>query len=230
VSRRVAAVLARPPLPSGAPPGVDPARYAAALLEDTYEVLAGLAHCETAVVAYPSSYADAARAVVWPGTPVLTVPDPAAGVGPGRSVVTRDGATAAHDADDGAVLVAAIAAVGGLGAEDVVIVAADAPDLPGLMVGKLFSALTGARAAVCPAADGGLVALGVRLPIPDWLRGSGAGLDTEDAVQRVQAAVPDRKAVVVTPGWHRVRRPHDITRLDPGLEGWEATRAILSGH
>lgn len=213
MSRRVAAVLARPLPPSTAPPGIDPARYAAALLEDTYEVLAGLAHCETAVVACPPSYADAARAVVWPGTPILTVDD-----------------APSAELADGGVLLAAIDAVGGLGAEDVVVVAADAPDLPGLMVGKLFSALTSAQAAVCPAADGGLVAFGVRLPTPEWLRVAGVELDTADAVARVQAAAPDRRVVTVTAGWHRVRRPHDITRLDPGLEGWEATRAVLSGH
>lgn len=207
MSRRVAAVLARPPPPSAAPPGVDPARYAAALLEDTYEVLAGLAHCEAAVVACPPAYADVARAVVWPGTPVLSVEDAAGGV-----------------------LVAAIDAVGTTGADDVVLVAADAADLPGLMVGKLFSALTGASAAACPAADGGLVAVGVRLPVPNWLREAEIDLDTDDAVARLQAAAPDRREVVVTPGWHRMRRPADIARLDPGLEGWEATRAVLSGR
>jgi glycosyltransferase A (GT-A) superfamily protein (DUF2064 family) len=213
VSRRVAAVLARPLPPSIAPPGIDPVRYAAALLEDTYEVLAGLAHCETAVVACPPSYADAARAVVWPGTPIATVDD-AAGAEPGH----------------GGVLVAAIQAVGALGAEDVVLVVPDAPDLPGLMVGKLFSALTGAQAAVCPAADGGLVALGVRLPVPDWLGEAAVDFDADDAVERVRSAAPDRRAVVVTPGWHRMRRPADVARLDPGLEGWEATRGVLSGH
>jgi len=221
VSRRVAAVLARPVPPSAAPPGIDPARYAAALLEDTYEVLAGLAHCEAAVVACPPSYADAARAVVWPGTPVATVDD-SAGAEPADSA----DAEPAHSA----VLVAAIEAVGALGADDVVLLAPDAPDLPGLMVGKLFSALTGAQAAVCPAADGGLVAVGVRLPVPDWLRIAGLDLDSLDAVERVQAAAPDRRAVVVTPGWHRMRRPADVARLDPGLEGWDATRGVLSGH
>jgi hypothetical protein len=33
--------------------------------------------------------------------------------------------------------------------------------------------------------------------------------------------------VATTPGWHRVRTSADLDRLDPGLEGWENTRAVL---
>lgn len=207
MTERLAVVLARPPSAALAPPGIDGDVYATALLEDTYEVLAGLAHCATAVVACPPSYGEAARAVVWPGTPVLTVEVP-----------------------DGGLPVAAIEAVAALGAADLVVVAGDAPDLPGLMVGKLFSALTGASVAVCPAADGGLVALGVRLPVPDWLRAAAVDLDAPDALASLQAAAPQSRAIVVTPGWHRIRQPLDVTRLDPGLEGWAATRALLAGH
>jgi hypothetical protein len=32
------------------------------------------------------------------------------------------------------------------------------------------------------------------------------------------------------PGWHRLRTPDDLRLLDPGLEGWENTRALLEGH
>jgi hypothetical protein len=34
--------------------------------------------------------------------------------------------------------------------------------------------------------------------------------------------------IATAPGWHRLRTPADLTRLDPGLEGWDNTRALLS--
>jgi hypothetical protein len=58
---------------------------------------------------------------------------------------------------------------------------------------------------------------------------TGAGLDAADAVQRLRAAAPRRTAVAIGPGWHRVRSADDLASLDPGLEGWEVTRAALSG-
>jgi len=35
--------------------------------------------------------------------------------------------------------------------------------------------------------------------------------------------------VQVVPGWRRQRGPADLAALDPGLEGWEATRRLLLG-
>jgi hypothetical protein len=35
--------------------------------------------------------------------------------------------------------------------------------------------------------------------------------------------------VAVTAGWHRLTGPEGLRRLDPGLEGWAATRALLGG-
>ncbi|WP_284454825.1 hypothetical protein [Actinomadura madurae] len=32
------------------------------------------------------------------------------------------------------------------------------------------------------------------------------------------------------PAWHRLRTLDDLRLLDPGLEGWENTRALLEGH
>ena len=93
------------------------------------------------------------------------------------------------------------------------LVAADAPDLPVLLLATLFSALEGAPAAVAPADGGGLVAVAVRLP---WMR----PLALADAPP----------GAVVSSGWRRVRAPADLERLDPGLEGWEATRAHLTGR
>ena len=114
-----------------------------------------------------------------------------------------------------------------LGADSVAVVAGDAPDLPGLLIGKLFRALSPADAAVCPAAGGGLVALAIKLPRPVWL--PDVDLDEDDALERLRAAAPRRHAVGLAPGWHRLRTPVDVHRLDPGLEGWEATRRLLSG-
>jgi hypothetical protein len=54
------------------------------------------------------------------------------------------------------------------------------------------------------------------------------GLDTPDALARLAASAVDPAALSVGPGWHRVRGPADATRLDPGLEGWPATRALLA--
>ena len=75
----------------------------------------------------------------------------------------------------------------------------------------------------------GLVALASRLPAPAWLANLAVDLDTPDAVTRLRAVAP-RRELVVAPAWHRLRTPADLAALDPGLEGWEATRALLSGH
>jgi hypothetical protein len=41
---------------------------------------------------------------------------------------------------------------------------------------------------------------------------------------------PNRRLVAITPDWHRLRRPEAVHRLDPGLEGWEQTRYLLTGR
>jgi glycosyltransferase A (GT-A) superfamily protein (DUF2064 family) len=200
-------VLARPGPAGAAPPGVDPERFRLALLEDTYEVLAGLALVRAAVVRHPDDRADLA-ALTWPGTPMPEV---------ARSTEAGE-------------LRAAIDALATLGATEAVVVAPDAPDLPSLLLGKLFRGLGSAGISVCPAEGGGLVALAARAPAPDWLAAAQVGLDTADAVARLRAAAPTRRSVSVGPGWHRLRAAADIARLDPGLEGWEATRLLLSGQ
>lgn len=177
------------------------------MVEDTADLLGELAHCEAAVVASPPAYADELRSLLWRSTPLLTV---AAG----------DSAATTH---------AALAALHTMGADEAVLLAADAPDLPGLLVGKLFSALTSADVAVCPA-DSGLVALGARLPLAQWAVAAGVGLDTAQAHGLLAAAAPRPDALVVVSGWHRLRAPADIAALDYGLEGWDATRALLGGY
>lgn len=193
---RFAAVLASPG--AAGPPGTDPEEYRLALLEDTYEVVAGLEFV-TPVLALTGPD-PAAEAITWPGTPILRVA--------GLSDLLR--------------------ALGERGAEQAVVVAPDAPDLPSLLLGKLFRALGSGRVVVCPAENGGLVALGARLPAPGWL--DGIDLDTPGAPARLRAAAGEPGAVRSAPGWHRLRGPADLARLDPGLEGWDNTRALLSGR
>lgn len=178
-----------------------------AMTEDVVEVVSGLAVVEPVLALRPSDppgWAD----VVWPGTPVLTV------AGGGLRVLAA---------------LAADGAVGDAGGTHAAVVAGDAPDLPGLLLGKLFRALGSAEVAVCPAEGGGLVALAARLPTPRWLDPPLADLDAADVLHHLAAAAPTRRAVSVGPGWRRVRVRADLARLDHGLEGWEETRAVLSG-
>jgi hypothetical protein len=183
------------------PPGIDPAEFGLALLEDTYEVAAGLDLVTPALVAAPPVPPEL-ETIIWPGTPIV----PAEGL--------AEAFTRLHD----------------LGAEQAAIIAADAPDLPPLLIGKLFRALSHAPAAACSAGSG-LVALAVWLPLQDWLRTALAtvDLDTPDAFARLRAAAPHPGLVQSGPGWHRLRRPADVALLDPGLEGWDNTRVLLGG-
>ncbi|MDN3352789.1 DUF2064 domain-containing protein [Actinomadura sp. DC4] len=179
------------------PPGADPAEFRLAVIEDTYEVVAGLEFV-TPVLALTDDDDDAAS-ITWPGT----------------EIVRTDGLRALLDA------------LTGLGADQAAVVAHDAPDLPPLLLGKLFRALGGGEVAICPAKDGGLVALAARLPAAPWI--GEIDLDTEDAPSRLRAAAGRPGAVRSGPGWHRLRTPRDLTRLDPGLEGWDNTRILLGG-
>jgi 2-phospho-L-lactate guanylyltransferase (CobY/MobA/RfbA family) len=112
----------------------------------------------------------------------------------------------------------------------VAVVVADVPDLPVLLLGKLFSALAGPRGAgvaACPAEGGGLVAVAAMLPLSGWLRQASLRFDAPDAMDALRAAAPMIE-LSVGPGWHRIRGEADLARLDPGLEGWEATRSYLT--
>jgi Uncharacterized protein conserved in bacteria (DUF2064) len=233
-AQRLVAVLATPS--AAPPPGVSPEAYAAALLEDVCDLVATMAGVGVLLAACPAAHADVVADAAWPGTRVLGVdvarPEERA-VAVLDAVAThsrRRSRSARRDADrpDGAGRDTAGDgdAVGGI---EVVVLAGDAPDLPPLLVAKMFAAFDKADVAVCPCEGGGLVALGVRLPTPGWLRAADVSLDTPDAVARLAAAAPRRRALAIGPGWRRMRRPEDTRRLDPGLEGWEATRALLSG-
>lgn len=181
-----------------APPGIDPPAWRAALAEDVVDLIATLARVEPAI-AVPAGERALAEAVAWPGTPVYEL---------ATGTVT-----------------AALAAATTAGYEQAAVVAGDAPDLPGLVLGKLLRPLGSRPLAVAPAQAGGLLGVAARLPAPDWL--PEVDLDTDPAL--ITAAAPRRGDVAVTPSWRRLRGPADLATLDRGLEGWEATRALLDG-
>lgn len=195
-ARRVAAVLVADATAAAAPPGVDPEEFRIAAAEDTYEVVAGLEHVQPVIL---HTGVEGVAEIAWPDTPVIRLP----GTGP----LLREA-------------FAALEPYGDLG----VVIAGDAPDLPPLLIGKLFRELGRAPVAVCPAEDGTAVAVAAALPLPGW---AAADLNDENVVKRLRALAPGRRMVATGPGWHRLRAPIDVHRLDPGLEGWENTRALL---
>jgi hypothetical protein len=196
--RRVVVVVV-PGAGTWAPPGRDPEAWRLALAEDTYEVVAALDRVDTAVaVAGDSAAVAEVSTLTWPGTPTYAV-------------------------DASRPVIHAIELAGQAAA--VVAVSYDVPDLPGLLLGKLFRALSHADIAVTPAEDGTLAAIGVRLPIADWVTELAPTFDTPLA--DLEARKPRRHAVAIGPGWHRLRSNADLARLDPGLEGWDATRSLL---
>lgn len=195
--RRVAVALLAPP--AWSPPGTDPFGWRLALAEDTLDVLATLADVDAAV-AVSSEDASLLTLVGWPGMIRYVVP-----------VLDVTTVLAAASAD---------------GYEQAVLLAADAPDLPGMMIAKLLRPLSSRPVAAAPAVGGhGLVGLGAGLPAPEWL--PAAVLD-DLTPQTLRRLAPRATDVAPASGWHRLRSPEDLLRLDPRLEGWDATRALIS--
>lgn len=195
MTRRLAAAVLTPPV--WTPTGVDPREWRLALAEDLLDVLALMIEVEPAAV--------------------LVGPEPQL-----RSEVGWPGLSW-YDAQ--VPNVPDVLAALGPGFDQVALVAADVPDLPGLHIAKLLRPLTTRPVAVAPATDGpGLIGLACRLPVPDWLPSE--PLETLTAA-RVRAAAPRAADVAVTAGWHRLRAAATLDRLDPRLEGWEATRLAL---
>ncbi|SEQ68352.1 glycosyltransferase family protein [Microlunatus flavus] len=115
-------------------------------------------------------------------------------------------------------------------ADEVVLVPADVPDLPGLVLAKQLKVLHRADVAVAPERGGpGCVALGLRLPVAAWVPLDRLDLDV-DPRPLLAATAPTPGLVEVTPDWHRLRGAAAVHRLDPDLEGWEETRALLAGR
>ncbi|WP_214327154.1 hypothetical protein [Nonomuraea sediminis] len=137
--------------------------------------------------------------LVWPGTEIIAIAEDE----PLKSVMGR------------------------LKGDQAVVINADAPDLPPLLVGKLFRELGRAQITVCPSEYGGAVALACGLPMPAW---ADPDLNDPDIVATLRAQAPGHRMVATGPGWHRLRTTEDVARLDHGLEGWENTRALLTTH
>ena len=167
------------------------------MLEDVVDLVADMTLVRACLVV-PDGSDPAVADVGWPGMPVVAAPDRRLG--------------------------SVVAALAALGADEAGVVVPDAPDLPALLLGKLHSALTSAEVAVCPAADGRLVAAAARVPLAPWAHA--VTLDDADALGALQAGAPHR-ALHIGAGWHRVGSEADARRLDVGLEGWERTRALL---
>jgi hypothetical protein len=197
VTRRIAIALLSPP--GFTPAGLDPMAWRLALAEDVVDVLATLAEVDAAV-AVASDEAPLARSVGWPGLPAYAVP-----------VLDVPSVFAAAYTD---------------GYEQAVLLAADAPDLPGLVIAKLLRPLSTRPVAAAPSLQGsGLLGLASVLPAPSWLPATDLDSLSPQSLRRLSPQVTD---VAPASGWHRLRSGVDLDRLDPRLEGWDATRALLA--
>jgi hypothetical protein len=195
MTRRVVIALLTP-VP-WAPPGVEPAAWRAALAEDVVDLFATLAQVEPAIAGADADR-DLAAAVRWPRMPVYALP--------------------------GATVGAALRAAAEDGYDQAAVVAADVPDLPGLLVAKLLRPLSTRAVSVAPALGGpGLLGVAARLPAPDWL----PDLDLDAATPRdVRRAAPSAALVAVAPGWRRLRGPQDLPGLD--REAAPVTAGVLA--
>ena len=115
-------------------------------------------------------------------------------------------------------------------ADELVVVPGDVPDLPGLVLAKLFKVLHRTDIGLAAELAGiGCVAIGVSLPLADWIPDDAFDLDHNPSTM-LNASAPRRSRWTLAPTWHRLRTPEDVAHLDPGLEGWEETRALLAGR
>jgi len=195
--RRVVVALLCPV--SWSPPGTALETWRAALAEDVVDLIATLNEVDPAI-AVTAVDLPLAESVAWPGMPVYVLSE---------GTVTAAFAAAAAD-----------------GYHQAAVIAGDAPDVPGLVLGKLLRPLTTRPVALAPVGPSGAGLLGAaaRLPVPPWL--PEFGLDA--GAQAVRSGVPRPADVAVTASWRRIRGPADLATLDPAVEGWDTTRALLS--
>ncbi len=113
-------------------------------------------------------------------------------------------------------------------ADELVLLPADAPDLPPLVLAKMFKVLHRVDVVVAPQrGGGGCLALGLALPLAAWVPDQALDLD-HDPRPVLAGAAARRSHYASAPDWHRLRTAADLMRLDPKLEGWEETRLLLS--
>jgi hypothetical protein len=175
-------------------------KWRAALAEDVVDLLARLSAASPAIACVPADR-ELAEEIAWPGMPVWEV-----------SSATIRPVFAAAAAD---------------GFDQAAIVAADAPDVPGMVLGKLLQPLDAKTLAVAPGgADGGALGVAARLPLAPWV--SDVGLD-EASAQALRRGAPQPAEVTTTAAWRRLRGAQELASLDMGLEGWDNTRAVLGG-
>ncbi|OJF14848.1 hypothetical protein [Couchioplanes caeruleus] len=198
MTRRVVVALLSPVVWS--PPGVDRVAWRTALAEDVVDLLARLAQAEPAIAATAGDLA-LAREIAWPGMPIYEVAT--ATVLPVFAAAEKDGF------------------------EQAAVLAADAADVPGMILGKLLRPLGGKPVAVAPSGSGGgVLGVAATLPVPGWLVDTDLDSATPMSLRR---HAPQPSLVESTPEWRRLRGPADLASLDPALEGWENTRALLGG-
>ncbi|WP_425322700.1 hypothetical protein [Actinoplanes ianthinogenes] len=182
------------------PPGVDLHAWRAALAEDVVDLLARLAQAEAAIAAAPQDR-ELAEEIAWPGMRIYEISQ--------------------------ATVLPALAAAAADGFDQAAVIAADAPDVPGMILGKLLRPLDSKAVAVAPGGpSGGLLGVATSLPAPAWL--ADHDLDTGSA-QLLRRTAPAPGDVTSTPPWRRLRGPADLATLDVALEGWDNTRVLLGG-
>jgi hypothetical protein len=181
------------------PPGSDARAWRAAMAEDVVDLLAMLAQAEPAIAATAADRA-LAEEIAWPGMRIYEIP--AATVLPVFEAAAKDGF------------------------DQAAVIAADAPDVPGMILGKLLRPLENKAVAVAPGGAEGLLGVATSLPAPDWLVDH--DLDTASAML-LRRTAPNPVDVTSPADWRRLRGPADLATLDPALEGWENTRALLGG-
>ncbi len=197
VRRLVAALLV--PV-AWSPPGVGLAAWRAALAEDVVDLLARLAQAEAAIATTAHDRA-LAEEIAWPGMRIYEVPAPT--------------------------YLPVLAAAAADGFDQAAVIAADAPDVPGMILGKLLRPLENKAVAVAPGGPGnGLLGLATSLPAPPWL--ADHDMDTATAAL-LRRTAPHPGDVTSTPEWRRLRGPAELASLDPALEGWDNTRVLLGG-